>query len=341
MSKDAVAGRLRGLPSVRRHLVVSTALAVVVAGTVLAQADAFAALLTETMSGRIRLDSASWLLAAVGARAVVGWVRVRLAERSAGAITCELRDAVSESCARRGPTRLTTERSGELVTLLTRGLAGLRPYLSGYLPATVTAAIIPVTVLIRLAVADPTSAVITAVTLPLVPIFGILVGWHTQTKTDLQWRRLSTVGGHFLDVVRGLPTLRMYGRARAQVEVIRQLADRCRVATMATLRIAFLSALVLEILASLAVALVAVPLGFPPTGRASGSADGIIGAVARTGGVSRATGRRWPVPRQRGRLGRRQRRLRCPGSSGGGTKTDIERTVGRGTDRVRERQRAL
>ena len=120
---------------------------------------------------------------------------------------------------------------------------------------------VPVAVLARLVFADWSSALIIALTLPLIPIFGALVGWQTQAATERQWRRLSLLGGHFLDMVAGLPTLRAFGRARAQVDVVRRMADGHRSATMRTLRIAFLSALVLELVATLSVALVAVPVG--------------------------------------------------------------------------------
>ena len=98
-------------------------------------------------------------------------------------------------------------------------------------------------------------------TLPLIPIFGILIGWQTRTATEKQWRRLQLLGGHFLDMVTGLPTLKAFNRAHAQVAAVRDMADKHRVATMRTLRIAFLSALVLELVGTLSVALVAVPIG--------------------------------------------------------------------------------
>src|SRR5690606_32596908 len=123
------------------------------------------------------------------------------------------------------------------------------------------AGVVPLAVLVRLFVADLGSALIVLFTLPLIPIFGALVGWHTKAVTERQWRALARLGGHFLDVVRGLPTLRAFGRARYQAEVIRQVARAHRTATMRTLRVAFLSSLVLELAASLSIALVAVPIG--------------------------------------------------------------------------------
>ena len=120
---------------------------------------------------------------------------------------------------------------------------------------------VPLAVLARVAFADWISAVIIAVTLPLIPLFGILIGWHTRAQTQRQWQLLARLGGHFLDVVAGLPTLKLFGRAQAQAEVIGDVTSAHRKATMATLRVAFLSALALELTAALATALVAVEIG--------------------------------------------------------------------------------
>ena len=119
----------------------------------------------------------------------------------------------------------------------------------------------PVAVLARVAAADWVSAVVIGVTLPLIPVFAVLVGWHTKARTQRQWRLLATLGGHFLDVVEGLPTLKLFGRAKAQTAVIGEVSEAYRSATMGTLRVAFLSALVLELAAALATALVAVEVG--------------------------------------------------------------------------------
>ncbi|MEV0401854.1 thiol reductant ABC exporter subunit CydD [Actinoallomurus sp. NPDC050550] len=147
------------------------------------------------------------------------------------------------------------------VTLLGRGLDALDPYFGGYLPQRYAAATVPLIVLVRLAVADWPSALVILVTLPLLPLFGALVGWKTKQATERQWGLLHRLGGHFLDVVAGLPTLRAYGRDEAQTEVVRAMADGHRRATVRTLRIAFLSSFVLEIVGTLSVALVAVPAG--------------------------------------------------------------------------------
>ena len=120
---------------------------------------------------------------------------------------------------------------------------------------------VPVAVLARVAAADWISAVLIAATLPLIPLFAVLVGWHTKAQTRRQWRLLATLAGHFLDVVEGLPTLKLFGRAKPQQKVIGEVTGAYRSATMSALRVAFLSALVLELAAAVATALVAVEVG--------------------------------------------------------------------------------
>jgi ATP-binding cassette, subfamily C, bacterial CydD len=153
------------------------------------------------------------------------------------------------------------DQGAELATLATRGLDGLDAYFGRYLPQLVLACLVPLAVVIRVGLADWPSGVIIAVTLPLVPVFAVLVGLQTRARTRQQWTQLARLGGHFLDVVEGLPTLRVFGRGRAQEATIADMTSQYRTATMGTLRIAFLSALVLELTATLATALVAVEVG--------------------------------------------------------------------------------
>src|SRR5699024_9666324 len=128
-------------------------------------------------------------------------------------------------------------------------------------PQLVLAVLVPAAVLIVVASADWISAAVIAFTVPLIPLFMALVGWHTQARTRRQWNLLNRLGGHFLDVVEGLPALADFRRAKAQAAIIRRITDEHRHTTMATLRVAFLSAFVLELLSTLAVALVAVEIG--------------------------------------------------------------------------------
>ncbi|WP_328956080.1 thiol reductant ABC exporter subunit CydD [Kitasatospora purpeofusca] len=252
----------REIPALRRHLTMSTALALLGAGLVLGQAELLAGLLADGFAGRGRWTGPLVALGAVlTLRALLAWGRGALAQRAAAATKRDLRDRLTAHLRDTGPRRLAAGRHGETATLLTRGLDALDPYLTGYLPTMAATAVVPLVVVVRLGLADWTSALIVVITLPLIPVFGALVGLHTAQRTARQWRLLARLGGHFLDVVAGLPTLRAFGRERHQTGVVREMADAHRRATMRTLRVAFLSSLVLETVATLSVALVAVPVG--------------------------------------------------------------------------------
>ncbi|MGY0462565.1 thiol reductant ABC exporter subunit CydD [Kitasatospora sp. cg17-2] len=252
----------REIPALRRHLTMSTVLALAGAGLVLGQAELLAGLLADGFAGRGRWTGPLIALGTVLAlRALLAWARGALAQRAAAATKRDLRDRLTAHLRDTGPRRLAAGRHGETATLLTRGLDALDPYLTGYLPTMAATAVVPLVVVVRLGLADWTSALIVVITLPLIPVFGALVGLHTAQRTARQWRLLARLGGHFLDVVAGLPTLRAFGRERHQTRVVREMADAHRRATMRTLRVAFLSSLVLETVATLSVALVAVPVG--------------------------------------------------------------------------------
>ncbi|MCQ1576928.1 thiol reductant ABC exporter subunit CydD [Streptomyces parvus] len=202
------------------------------------------------------------LLAAVAlGRALVAWLTELAAHRASAAVKSELRGRLLERAARLGPDWLSGQRTGSLVALATRGIDALDDYFARYLPQLGLAVVVPVAVLARIVTEDWVSAAIIVVTLPLIPLFMILIGWATQSRMDRQWQLLSRLSGHFLDVVAGLPTLKVFGRAKAQAESIRTITSDYRRATLRTLRIAFLSSFALELLATLSVALVAVTIG--------------------------------------------------------------------------------
>ncbi|WP_446212616.1 thiol reductant ABC exporter subunit CydD [Micromonospora sp. IBSANI012] len=252
---------LRRVPAARRDLAVLAVLGGLTALLVVAQATALAALLATAIDGRLDTVALAGFVAAVGARALVAWAQGTVAARAAATVKATLRADLLAAVGRHGPGWVAGQRAGQLATLTGRGLDALDAYFTGYLPQLVLSVTVPLAVLARLVLADWGSALIIALTIPLIPVFGALLGWQAQAATERQWRRLSLLGGHFLDMVAGLPTLRAFGRARAQTDVVRRMADGHRVATMKTLRIAFLSALVLELVATLSVALVAVPVG--------------------------------------------------------------------------------
>ncbi|WP_327296516.1 thiol reductant ABC exporter subunit CydD [Streptomyces sp. NBC_01197] len=208
------------------------------------------------------LRSSLLLLVAVAlGRGLVAWLTELAAHRASAAVKSELRRRLLERSAELGPQWLTGQRTGSLVALATRGVDALDDYFSRYLPQLGLAVVVPVAVLARVVTEDWVSAAIIVGTLPLIPVFMMLIGWATQARMDRQWRLLSRLSGHFLDVVAGLPTLKVFGRAKAQAESIRTITDEYRKATLRTLRIAFLSSFALELLATLSVALVAVGIG--------------------------------------------------------------------------------
>ncbi|MFI7499464.1 thiol reductant ABC exporter subunit CydD [Streptomyces sp. NPDC049687] len=197
---------------------------------------------------------------AVG-RALVSWLTELAAHRASAAVKSELRGRLLERATALGPGWLMGQRTGSLVALATRGVDALDDYFSRYLPQLGLAVVVPVAVLARIGTEDWVSAAIIVATLPLIPVFMVLIGWATQARMDRQWRLLSRLSGHFLDVVAGLPTLKVFGRAKAQAESIRRITGEYRRATMRTLRIAFISSFALELLSTLSVALVAVTIG--------------------------------------------------------------------------------
>ena len=255
---------LRHARAVRGYMMAAVVLGVVVTGMVVAQAELLARLLASAARGTgpaVLSSALIALLAVVAVRAAAAYGGEVAALRAAAAVKSQLRTTLAACLQRLGPAWLGRQQPGEITTVATRGLDGLDPYFARYLPQLVLACLVPTAVLATVAAADWISAVIIAVTLPLIPVFAVLVGLHTRARTQRQWQLLARLGGHFLDVVEGLPTLKVFGRAKAQADAIKDVTDDYRSATMATLRVAFLSALVLELAAALATALVAVEVG--------------------------------------------------------------------------------
>ncbi|TIC81818.1 thiol reductant ABC exporter subunit CydD [Nocardioides sp. GY 10127] len=200
--------------------------------------------------------------AVLALRGLAGWATDRLTASAASRVGGEVRrQLVARVLAVPSGTSGDAEASGRRAVLVTRGVTALEPYLTRYLPALALATVLPALTVVAIATQDWLSALIVVLTLPLIPVFGALVGLATRDRADAQWRALSSLSGHFLDVVRGLPTLVAFRRAEAQTAVIRRATDGYRRRTMETLRIAFLSSGVLELVATISVALVAVTVG--------------------------------------------------------------------------------
>ncbi|MDR7255206.1 ATP-binding cassette subfamily C protein CydCD [Nocardioides sp. BE266] len=244
--------------------------AVVTAGVVgglatVAQAFALGALVVAAVGGADWSDAAWWLAGLVLLRSATSYAGQRAAVRAAGDVSGALRQRLLDAAR-----RVDDVVPSRLSVLATRGVAGVEPYVTRYLPALVPAAVLPVVTLAAITWLNPLSGLVVALTLPLVPVFAILVGLTTRDRARHQWRALEALSGHFLDVVRGLPTLVAHRRAEAQVGTIRAVTHRHRRATVDTLKVAFASSSVLELVATLSVALVAVTVGLR---LASGSVD--------------------------------------------------------------------
>ena len=199
--------------------------------------------------------------AVVIARALFGAGFEAIGRRAAALVTSDLRMSLVERRLFEMPTAADGAEAGEIATAAVSGVDGLEAYFARYLPQLVLAALVPLAVLVWTAAIDLTSAAIMVVTLPLIPVFMVLIGRYTEAKTRSRWAALTRLSDHFLDVVRGLPTLRAFNRGAAQADRVEEVSEAYRRTTMETLRVSFLSGAVLDLAATLATALVAVTLG--------------------------------------------------------------------------------
>ncbi|SEI99176.1 ABC transporter ATP-binding protein/permease [Demequina mangrovi] len=265
----------------RRYILVTAGLGFLTALLILAQALLLARLLTPVLSpveladdglhwwGRLVPEGArtlatglAWLATVVLARTAVSWLQERLAHRAGVRVISQLREMVVDHVASRGPRWDAGGRTAQVATLVTRGLDDLLPYFVRYLPQLALAlTVTPVMIVVVLGL-DWLSAVIVVATLPLVPIFMILVGLVTQERSERHLEAMQRLGARTLDLIEGLPTLKALGREQGPAARVRELGDAQRRATMGSLRVAFLSGMVLELLTTLAVAIVAVTMGF-------------------------------------------------------------------------------
>jgi thiol reductant ABC exporter CydD subunit len=255
---------MRRAEAARRLVAADAVLGVLAALFVLAQAVLLARVASRGFGGASLADVAvplALLVCATAGRAAAAWGFEVVGRRAATDVLSQLRLEVVERRLRDRPTALDGAESAEIATAAVRGVDALETAFARYLPQVVLAAIVPLAVLVLVAVIDPISAVLMLLTLPLVPVFMWLVGRYTERRARERWQALARLATHFLDVVRGLPTLRAFNRSGVQAKQIAEVGDEYRRATMATLRIAFLSGAVLELAATLGIALVAVTVG--------------------------------------------------------------------------------
>lgn len=253
----------------RQYLVLTVLMAVVQVVAVIVTATMVASILSELIvSPDLRsLEAQGWHLAVLAAAVVVRggavYVHDRYAHRASSRVIAELRDAAVAAVsdpARTPPRELLRERD-RLATTVTRGLEAVGPYLTGYVPSLVLSVVVIPVLVIVMAWADLTSAVIVVITLPLIPMFMILVGLMTRDRTADRLDAMSRLSAQLLDLIAGIPTLRALGRERDPAARVGELGQAHRRSTMRALRVAFLSGAILEFLATLSVALVAVSIG--------------------------------------------------------------------------------
>ena len=250
---------LRVVPAVQAPLIALAAIGVASGVATIGLAFALTALVVAVATGAALGGPVAWVGGIFAVRALLGYATERVAAWAGVVTSTSLRTALT---ARLG-TLAEEERpeAAKTLALVTSGCTAIEPYAARFLPTLVAAAVVPVLAVGALLWQDPWSTLIVILTLPLLPLFAALIGKTTAEQTDKRWAALAALAGHFLDVMRGLPTLVSYGRAKRQVETIREVSDRHRRATMSTLRLAFLSTAALELLATISVAIVAVSVG--------------------------------------------------------------------------------
>ncbi|MET9210550.1 MULTISPECIES: thiol reductant ABC exporter subunit CydD [unclassified Nocardia] len=256
--------------SARPHLVVSVLLALVITATIVVLAVLLGRVLAGVITDPGKREFGAWtgeligLSIAVAVRAVASWWQARLAHRAGATVVAELESAVLRAGAELPPRELDARRT-EIAVVVGNGLSGLRGWFTGYLPALLLACLVPPIVLVVIAFHDPTSAMIAIITVPLIPVFMILIGLLTQGRAEATLAATTRLSDQLLDLFAGMPTLRALGRegpdGPSMVNQVRALGDSLRQRTMRALRIAFLSSMVLESLATLSVALIAVAIG--------------------------------------------------------------------------------
>ena len=250
---------LTQVPATRRPVLALGAIGVVQGLATVALAFALTNLVVAVAEGNEVLTPGVWLVGLFTVRALLAVANELVGAWAGMRVSTVLRERLLAAWMERDAD--SRPEAGRAQALATQGMTSIEPYVARYLPALVSGAFLPVLAIGTLAFVDWPSALIVAFTVPLLPVFAALIGHTTAESTQRRWRSLSALSGHFLDVMRGLPTLASYGRAQAQVDTIATVSRQHRFATMATLRLAFLSSAALELLATISVALVAVAVG--------------------------------------------------------------------------------
>ncbi len=255
---------VRRAKPVRVLLGADVAIGVATTALILAQASLLGWIVAHAFHGGSLSDVVPELVALVcvfAGRAVLAWGFEVAGRRAAATVLSDLRLTLAEQRLRGGAAELDGVEAAEIAVASVAGLDPLAAYFGRYLPQIVLACLVPLAVLAWVATVDLTSALVMLVTLPLVPVFMWLIGRYSEERSRERWEALRLLANHYLDVVRGLPTLRAFNRSHAQTASIADVSEQYRRTTMSTLRVGFLSGSVLELAATLGVALVAVTVG--------------------------------------------------------------------------------
>jgi ATP-binding cassette subfamily C protein CydCD len=207
------------------------------------------------------MDWLNLILAIIAGRAALAWVNEVSANSVAVRVKTDLRERLFAHIQALGPAYTRGERTGDLTTAAVEGIEALDAYFSQYLPQLVITALVPLSILIFVFPIDLLSGIILLVTAPLIPFFMVLIGKGAEIVTNRQYETLSRLSAHFLDSLQGLTTLKVFGQSKTHAKSIAKVSDQFRDRTMAVLRITFLSALALELLATLSTAVIAVEIG--------------------------------------------------------------------------------
>ena len=249
----------------RGALYASIGLGVAAALLVIAQAVLLARVISGVAFGHQTLGMVApllWGLAGLFVlRAGLAYASEASAFKAAGAIKTYLRQELLGHILRRGPVAAAGENSADLAGTMIEGVEALEPYFSRYVPQMALVVAVPLAILALVFPVDWISGLILLVTGPLIPVFMVFIGYRAEAINQRQWQKLLLMSSHFLDMLQGITTLKLFGRARDEIEIVARISDDYRKTTMAGVRIAFLTSAALEFFASLAIALVAVIFG--------------------------------------------------------------------------------
>lgn len=247
---------------------------------IILQARLLATACYQVVMARAGLDAvlplAGWVALVVSVRSVLTWLAERRAAAAAAQVKERVRSRLYPHLLNLGPTGVSGEETGAMVEAVTTAVEGLEPYISRFIPHLVLAGLLPFVALCVVLPSEWRSGLVLLFSAPFIPLFMVLIGRGSESLNRRQWGRLSRMAGHLLDLVQGLPDLKIFGAAQREASLVARISDDYRKGTMAVLKVAFLSAFTLEFFATVGTAVVAVIIGFRLLGGNLSLADGLF-----------------------------------------------------------------